>query len=209
MNWKLEEPEVPLFGRQTIQHQIVPHNPEKLGFDDWYDNYNPQSSSQWDGLRHVCHMPLQKYYNNISPDAILNGETERLGVHHMARRGIAGRAVLLDYARWAEKTGKAFDPFVYTEITVDELDAVAADQKVEIKPGDILIVRTGWIQKYEKVGMAGLSAQTDIKHPSCAGVKACEETFRWVWNHQISAVAGDSYPFEAFPPPAWENSCRK
>ena len=48
----------------------------------------------------------------------------------------------------------------------------------------------------------------DLEHPECAGVKACEETFRWIWDNHFAAVGSDNFPFEAFPP-TWEKSCRK
>ena len=140
MNWELEKPNPPLFGRQTIKHNLHPHNDKNISFDDSYDTFNPQSSSQWDGLRHICHLPTSTFYNGIKPDEIVKGVSGRLGVHHMARRGIAGRAVLLDYARWAEKHKPDFNPLVRSEISVDELKQVAEAQNITFKKGDILLV---------------------------------------------------------------------
>jgi hypothetical protein len=48
-----------------------------------------------------------------------------------------------------------------------------------------------------------------LKNPECAGVKACDDTFRWIWNHHFAAVGSDNFPFEAFPPKDWNKSCRK
>ncbi|KAI7859622.1 hypothetical protein BDC45DRAFT_601831 [Circinella umbellata] len=205
LNWELEKPNPPLFGRQTIKHNLHPHTAENISFDDSYDTFNPQSSSQWDGLRHICHMPTKTFYNGIKPDEIVKGESGRLGVHHMARRGIAGRAVLLDYARWAEKHRPDFNPLIRSEIPVEELKQVAEAQNVTFKKGDILLVRVGWMAAYEKERHR-LHEMMDLEHPECAGVKACEETFRWIWDNHFAAVGSDNFPFEAFPP-TWEKSC--
>ena len=53
-----------------------------------------------------------------------------------------------------------------------------------------------------------LHEMMDLEHPECAGVKACEDTFRWIWDNHFAAVGCDNFPFEAFPP-KWEESCRK
>src|SRR6476659_5725718 len=45
LNWDLEKPSPPLFGRGAIRHSIVDFNP---GTDDIYDNFYTQVSSQWD-----------------------------------------------------------------------------------------------------------------------------------------------------------------
>lgn len=170
-------------------------------------DFNPQSSSQWDGLRHIAHFPAKKFYNGVPPEDIVNGTSDRLGIHHMARRGIAGRAVLLDFGRWAKTHRPDFNPLKREEITVDELKQVAEAQGVQFKTGDILLVRVGWIEAYEKEGHK-LAEMTDLKWPECAGVKACEETYRWIWDNHFAAVASDNFPFEAFPPKSWDESCR-
>ncbi|KAL1926645.1 hypothetical protein VTP01DRAFT_5540 [Rhizomucor pusillus] len=207
LNWELEQPNPPLFGRPAIKHHIQPHTEQKVSFDDMYDGFNPQSSSQWDGLRHVCHFPTLKFYNGVNPADVANGVGDRLGIHHMARRGIAGRAVLLDFARWAEKHRPDFDPLQRHEVTVEELEQVAKEQGVTFKVGDILLVRTGWIAAYKKLGGGKYCEKFDYKNPSAAGVKACQETYAWIWNNHFAAVAGDVFAFEAFPPKSWDDSC--
>ncbi|CAO3646623.1 unnamed protein product [Cunninghamella echinulata] len=174
LNWKLESPNSPMFQRPSVEHKLhtFPHN---AGFDDSYDNFNPQSSSQWDGLGHICHMNSGgKFYNNVDFNTILEGKEGRLGIHHMARRGIATRAVLLDYGRWAEKNKPDFDPFIRYEITVEELNQVAKSQNVTFQKGDILLIRIGWMSKYEQVGDDNIKdVIQNLDSPDVAGVKAC------------------------------------
>lgn len=45
-----------------------------------------------------------------------------------ARKGIFGRGVLLDYARWAERQGISIHAFSTQSVTVDELEAVVSAQ---------------------------------------------------------------------------------
>lgn len=212
VNWKLEQPDPVLFGRTEITHSYLPRRPNNTIFDDRYDNFNTQSSTQWDGLRHVAHQGSATFYNNVNPSQVARGNPEsndRLGIHHMARRGIAGRAVLLDYARWALKHNPTYDPFERYEISVQELEQVAAAQGVTFEHGDILMVRTGWMETFIRLGAKARDRIEDPKNPCCAGVKACEETFKWVWDNHFAAVAADNSPFEAFPPKDWAKSCRE
>ena len=206
-NWALENPTPPLFGRQAIQHKYIPHTDDDLAFDDCIDNFNPQASTQWDGLRHISQVTVGKFYNGVTPQEVTDGVSGRLGIQHMAERGIAGRAVLLDFARWAEEHRPDYNPLERQEITVEELQEVADAQGVTFKQGDILLVRVGWMAAYEKEGHR-LAEMMDLTHPECAGVKACPETFKWVWDNHFAAVCSDNFPFEAFPP-KWEESCRK
>ncbi|KAI8149020.1 hypothetical protein BJV82DRAFT_505496 [Fennellomyces sp. T-0311] len=208
LNWNLESPDPPLFNRTRINHHIRDRANDAKKFDDVYDNFNTQTSSQWDGLRHVCHMKTGIFYNNVPGSHITPGPdaSDRLGIHHMARRGIAARAILLDYGRWAEKQGKTVNPLTRHEYTVDELEQVAKDQGVTFEEGDILLVRTGWMATYEKEGYR-LPELMDLSSPQCIGIKACQETYRWIWNHRFAAVASDAVAFEAFPVLDWTDSC--
>lgn len=211
LNWKLELPWPPPHNREAIQHRIRDRF-ENKGFgavhNNWFDDViqiNTQSSSQWDGLLHVGNMETGKFYNGVSPDALSQEQhSHRLGIHHMARRGIAGRAVLLDYERWAIKQGKQVDPFTCHAITVDELKQVAKDQHVEFMPGDILLLRTGWMAAYERDSKA-----VDFENLHCIGVEASESMYRFIWDNHFAAVASDNVAFEAFPTKDWTNSCRE
>ncbi|KAG2221949.1 hypothetical protein INT45_010473 [Circinella minor] len=208
LNWNLESPNPPLFNRSRINHQIRDRTGEGKRFDDVYHDFNTQTSSQWDGLRHVCHKDSSIFYNNVPVSDITPGPdaNDRLGIHYMARRGIAGRAVLLDYGRWAEKQGKKINPLTRYEYTVNELEQVAKEQGVTFEHGDILLVRTGWMSTYMKEGDK-LPKLMDLSKPECIGIKACEETYRWIWNNHFSAVASDAVAFEAYPVLDWRDSC--
>jgi hypothetical protein len=159
-------------------------------------------------LCHVAHLSSGKFYNNVDPTEIGENGKGRLGIHHMARKGVATRAVLLDFGRWA-KNRPDFDPFARVEVTVEELELVAKAQNVTFQKGDVLLVRFGWTEKYEALGEKIKEAIPDPNSPVACGIKACPETFAWIWNNHFSAVAGDNPAFEVFPPTDWNTSCRK
>ncbi|KAI9246769.1 hypothetical protein BY458DRAFT_527671 [Sporodiniella umbellata] len=198
LNWKLESPNPPIFGRAQVKHRYQSFGVD-LVMDDVYDDFNTQSSSQWDGLLHVGHSKTRRYYNNVALDENPQSHTGRLGIHHVAERGIIGRAVLLDYARWAETHRPDFDPFRPHKVTVAELDKVAEAQGVTFERGDILLIRYGWIEAYERHADHIHEKIPDLKQPQNAGLEASEETYRWVWEHHFSALAADNFAFEAYP----------
>ncbi len=63
LNWDLESPDPPFFGREQLRQVIKQLNP--YAHDDYYDNFYPQQSSQWDALSHVGH-PVHGTYNGRS-----------------------------------------------------------------------------------------------------------------------------------------------
>jgi kynurenine formamidase len=119
----------------------------------------------------------------------------------MARSGIAGRGVLLDWRRYAIANSIEYSPFERYPITLAELQLVAKQQQVEFQPGDILLIRTGWTEEYNK-----LDVQTKLQLPgrevraSC-GVQASREMIEWHWDNAFSAVASDTVAYEVWPSP--------
>jgi kynurenine formamidase len=118
-----------------------------------------------------------------------------------------GKGVLLDYCSWAERKGLSYNPMSKHVITVADLIAIAEDQDVTFRPGDILLVRTGWIKWYEENNEE--QRLKYITHGSAwVGVEGCQETLEWLWNSHFAAVAGDSIGWEAWPPkPGYSEIC--
>ena len=67
--------------RGTPRHHVL-HPPGTAGFDDVYDNFYPQASSQWDSLAHVGYAPDQMY-NGVTEAEVLAGA--RNTIDHWAR----------------------------------------------------------------------------------------------------------------------------
>jgi len=197
LNWELELPSPPLFYRESMRHTIK--QLRRNAHDDLYDNFNTQSSTQWDGLTHYGHRQYG-FYNGVTAEQITGREGTRNGIEHWARRGIAGRGVLLDLARSAARHGAALDPGQRSEFSAQDLAAVAAEQKVTLETGDILLVRTGWIDWYCRLDRAErTNLARNWPHDVC-GLAQGDDSLRFLWDNHVAAVASDSPTFEAYPP---------
>jgi len=178
LNLEYELPDPPLFGRQAPQHDVLGEG----GHDDVL-HFNTQSSSQWDGFRHVQH-PLHGHYNGVA-----DGDH---GIDHWAARGLAGRAVLVDVGRHL-----SIDPSSSYGITVADLDATLAAQGTELEVGDVLLLRTGWTTWYRAADDATRAALPG--NQKAPGLRPGTEMLRWLWDHHVAAVASDNPAVEAVP----------
>lgn len=73
-----------------------------------------------------------------------------------ASHGICGRGVLLDLVGYHTKNGGElpYNPWTTHAISVSDLRNVAEHQGVQFRHGDILLLRVGFIQKYNRVTSA-------------------------------------------------------
>ncbi|MGH3579876.1 MAG: cyclase family protein, partial [Mycobacterium sp.] len=188
LNLELELPDPPLFGRSAFTHNVTGGD-AGFGHDDELTDWNTQSSSQWDGFRHIRN-PVHGFYNGV--------EDASHGVHHWARRGIAGRAVVADVQRWRESTGRPLEMNVRDPIEPSDVLSTLSSQGVDVVPGDILLIRTGWVHWYRSLSQAeraGLG--TSMATP---GLTSGEETARMLWDLHVAAVAADNPALEVWPP---------
>lgn len=158
--------------------------PGAFRFADDYVFMALQAASQWDALAHVHYDG--KLYNGFPASSVPAKGAAHCSVANLSP-GVVGRGVLLDVARWR---GVEWLP-AGTRVTPQDLDAVAASQGVEIRSGDILLVRTGWRRKFVtdgdkrafKAGEPGLSVR-------------CAE---WLHEHGVAAVGSDNFAIEVLP----------
>ncbi|RDW76651.1 uncharacterized protein DSM5745_06643 [Aspergillus mulundensis] len=210
----LNVPKAPAFGREVFEHKIKPLG-SGVGYDDLY-TLNTQSGTQWDGFRHFAHLGSKYFYNGATSTDIEGANpTTRCSIHHWAKHCIAGRAVLLDYKAYAESHNKDYDPYTSHAISYSDLTSCAAHQGIDIRPysagggirpGDILLVRSGFVQRYTELSPSQRAAAaartgTDI---AWAGLKQEESILDWLHDCYFAAVAGDSPTFECWPVTATE-----
>jgi kynurenine formamidase len=144
------------------------------------------SGSHIDALCHVWYD--DHIYNGFAVDEHITSEgATRNAIENVP--AIVGRGVLLDVAGW-----KGVEHLNLGEpISAADLEATAASQNVTLQPGDILLVRTGWMKLFERdrerfdSGEPGL----DMSTPS------------WLRQHDIVAVGSDNHAvevLESIPP---------
>ncbi|MGO4252745.1 cyclase family protein [Paenarthrobacter sp. TAF1] len=100
-----------------------------------------QGTSQYDALGHMWYG--EKIYNGYAAETTI-GSLKKASIFPIAERGIVGRGVLIDMARFRGKAalerGETFSH--------EDLLAAASAQGVTIHKRDILLIRTGWIGSY-------------------------------------------------------------
>jgi len=106
-----------------------------------------------DGLSHVF-ADTSRLFNGYKTNNLLDTGAQKLGMETIARQGIVGRGVLIDAGRYISdlKVGDAILP--------SQLELVLKRQNIELMPGDILFIRTGFGRKNTRERRSGL-------HPSC------------------------------------------
>ncbi|KAI1342062.1 hypothetical protein F5Y15DRAFT_374125 [Xylariaceae sp. FL0016] len=191
------------FQRALFHQEVVAKAPRTVNDDVW--SFNSQVSSQWDGLRHFGYQNEKLFYGGVTQKDIhgVNEKGEKsdvLGIHAWAQKGIVGRGILIDYHSWrmAQTDIKPYDSFDSVSIPLEDLQTCLKAQDTEVKFGDILFIRSGF--------MANLSTKTanelwdhhdNVPHPF-GGVEQSEDMLRWIWEN-FSAVAGDQPSFECWP----------
>jgi kynurenine formamidase len=169
----------------TAIHEAWPPDADVFAASDDKVTTSLQAATHWDALSHVSSGGVM--YNDVPASAVTENGAAKLGIEKVTT--LAGRGVLLDIAR-----ARGVDAIVDTHaITADDLDAACEVGKIDVKPGDIVLLRTGKMTQFlagDKLGYAGME-------PGCPGPSL--QSVEWFRNHDVAAVATDNYHFEVFP----------
>jgi kynurenine formamidase len=112
-----------------------------------------------------------------------------LGIEAFPLDLMLNRAVILDVAR--QVAGGKPDPLPPGfEITGAHLDQAAKAQKVEVRPGDSLLIRTGWGQYFGKDNVKFLGEQSPGPGQDAA---------RWMIDRKVRLAGNDTATFEKRP----------
>lgn len=181
-------------GRPRYEHEV---SRSRMGRDDSLSGFFLQCSSQWDGLQHIRFREFG-YYGGREEDELDRGA---LGVQVMARRGVVGRGVLADVERYVRYTGSTLAGDQRVPIGPDLLDEVLEFQQTRLQPGDILLLRTGWVTWYLSLDADGRRSLEGRQRGGeggmdCPGLAPGRETAAWLWDHRVSAAAADNPALE-------------
>ncbi|NYF96732.1 cyclase family protein [Janibacter cremeus] len=145
--WPSRKPAVrtQIMDESTWDSEDAPAFPGGLHYADDKIEAFLQGSTQYDALGHVWYDG--KLWNGYDARSTVGG-MDKASVEPIADRGVVGRAVLLDMARFRDK-----DYLDSAEtFTHEDLVACAKQQGVEIRKRDILLIRTNYLQKFFDVG---------------------------------------------------------
>lgn len=188
LNLSMTLPDPPLFARPELEHEL--RTSANGSINDVLSAWNTQNSSQWDGFRHVM-WHGHGNYNGVSG--------EEHGVHHWSRRPIVTRAILVDVGRWRAAQGRPLRCDAPDLIEVADLDGALRSTGVTVEPGDILLIRTGWLEWYltQDAGMREkMSTFEDLVAPGLVGR---EEMAEYLWDLHVAGVAADNPSLEPWP----------
>jgi kynurenine formamidase len=144
-----------------------------------------QCGTQWDALGHI--FLGEKMWNGYDARLVDSSGAKKNGIEKV-RDKMAGRGVLLDVARARDVRWLADGEGIGTA----ELEQCAARQKVEIRRGDFVIVRTGQMERCLESGSWGGYAGGDAP-----GLRF--ETADWVRRTDIAAICADTWGCEVRP----------
>lgn len=166
------------------QQQLGPWGPAKgFGYADDVLVIPNQAGTQWDALSHIFWKG--KMFNGYDAAEVTSGGARQLGIERWAGTFVM-RGVLLDVARHlgvdALEPGHA--------ITAAELDATAEAQGVEVRSGDLVVVRTGFLE-------ARRTDWADYSGGSAPGMSL--HTAPWLAEHEVAAIATDTWGIEVRP----------
>jgi kynurenine formamidase len=185
----MDLPDPPLYRRAPLHHEVR-HDPASTSQDDLLLTWNPQSSSQWDGFRHVRRAGHGFFGGIADADH---------GVGHWGARGIAARAVLVDVARWRASVGRPLIHDTPDPIDPDDLLAALRAQGSTVLPGDVLLVRTGFLAWYRTLDRETQVAIADPDRLRSPGLRPVEASARLLWDLGLAAVAADNPALEVWP----------
>lgn len=189
----LDEPNPPPGGRKPFEHHIYwSHRNDQ---DDWLDGFYLQTTTQWDGLRHVGAREFG-FYNGVSTEAA-SSPKGALGIHNWANHGIVTRGVLADVHRYCEQIGEPLPADRFALISPDLLRATLEHQGVQPRTGDVLLVRTGYLGAF-------LGADSERRlawdyRQGCPGLAGSEAMAAQLWDWHIAAVCADTPSVEVRP----------
>jgi kynurenine formamidase len=141
-----------------------------------------QAGTHWDSLAHATYS--NRIYNGAPIDSLTTRGAARCGIDKVG--ALVSRGVFLDVAR--SKGVDTLEPGY--ALTGADLDAAAEYGKVTVRSGDIVLVRTGQIQKLH----AGDKMGYTVPSPGFS-----MQTALWLHDHEVAAVANDTIVFECFP----------
>lgn len=175
-----------------------------VGSDDYVTLWT-QYSTQWDGLCHIgaafdihgSGQPTPCYYNGyvagqeiVPPEYRPDGADTPLGIDRFAVKAIQTRGVLIDIDRYYGRLCQT--------IGFRELQDVIRQDRVDIQPGDIVCLHTGYADEVLKMRR---DPDETALHGICAALDGSDLRLHdWLSECRIAALVADNYAVERIDP---------
>ena len=97
--------------------------------------------------------------------------------------------------------GIEYDVLSNFPISLQHLKDMVSEEGLVIRPGDILLVRTG-------IGKWHRESTPEMEQPNLViGVDPTPELLEWIWDSNFAAVGSDAVAFECIPAPDSSSTC--
>lgn len=179
--------------RSAPRHEILSAHAQAR--DDVLHGFYLQATSQVDGLRHR-RASGYGFYDGV-PDAAIVAGGPALGVQRWAEKPIVGRGLLIDVAGLLAEEGTPLDHRAGPALDADVLERALARQGEQVRPGDLVLVHTGWARWF-------LDADDELRAEvrsarRATGFRQSHELPRWIWDHRVAVFATDTFAVEVLP----------
>lgn len=104
--------------------------------------------------------------------------------------------MLIDWAGWARKRDIPINFLEGSVIPLDHVKAIISEQKIELRPGDVLFIRSGFAGFLKTLSVEEQLNISQRSQPEYIGLESTKETLGWLWENRFSAVAGDMVGLE-------------
>ena len=123
----------------------------------------------------------------------------------VSKKGIAGRAVFIDWYSWALNEGIQIDGMTSHEIPFEQIIKTLGYQNMSLdslRAGDIIVIRFGYLAQYENMDPTKREHLNELyktQKPDNIGLKPSKELLKFLWNTKIAAICGDARSLEVWP----------
>lgn len=172
-----------------------------------------QYSTQWDSFAHVGAFfdvdddgkSEKVYYNGYRANEHVIGPFDyqpdgdvpvdgpygalALDISNFARKGIQGRGVMIDL--------KKHFGLERRYVSLADLKGVIAADHIEVRPGDMLVFRTGFTEVL--VGMNRQPDKQKLDETGCVLDGRDDHLLQWITDSGVSALCADNYAVEGLP----------
>jgi kynurenine formamidase len=124
--------------------------------------------------------------------------TSKIGIHNWKDK-ILGRGVLIDVYRYCTQNGRKINPLEAEKYSLEELTGALKAQGTDMKPGTILLVRTGWMQAYYNASQEVRTSLASLTNAKGCGLDGGLPLAEWLWDNRVAALGSDAFAAEAFP----------
>jgi kynurenine formamidase len=156
-------------------------------FADDYIAMPAHAGTHVDALSHVAR--AGRMYNGYPASDVRSTRGARsLGIEHFG--GLMGRALLLDICAVRDRPCLEAG----TEIGIEDLVAALERAELEVEPGDSILLRTGWLERFREDDPGWYDAEPGL------GIAAAS----WLAGRDVTLIAADNYGVEVIPSPSGE-----